>query len=200
MQLLSPSGAAQPGEECLWDGCGAEAETRQHCATHYEYLRRRGAFVGIPVEKPSVEERYLAKILPPNDDGCKLWSASRNEDGYGIFRHNGRMHTAHRWAYAHFVVTVPRGIVVRHNCDVRACQTIDHLLLGTQADNVQDMISRNRIPSRAGAAGHRAILTEDQVRFIRVSPLSNVELARSYNVSQSTISAVRTGQTWSSLK
>ena len=42
----------------------------------------------------------------------------------------------------------------------------------------------------------RAILTEEQVRFIRQSTLSNAELGRRFGVDPSTISNVRSRKHW----
>lgn len=39
---------------------------------------------------------------------------------------------------------VPKGLVVRHSCDNPPCCNPDHLLIGTQQDNVNDMIERGR--------------------------------------------------------
>lgn len=39
---------------------------------------------------------------------------------------------------------IPKGLVVRHTCDVRECVNPDHLILGTQKDNIRDMHDRGR--------------------------------------------------------
>jgi hypothetical protein len=64
-----------------------------------------------------------------------------------------------------------KGKVVRHTCDNPICVNPEHLLLGTQAENMQDCVDRGRhIPGRAGRKGeahHSAKLTESMVISIR---------------------------------
>lgn len=79
-------------------------------------------------------------------EGCWEWLGERSIHGYGRFRlHAKHSAPAHRVAYSLIHnVTLSGGVVVRHTCDNRACVRPDHLLLGTQTDNVRDMIDRGR--------------------------------------------------------
>lgn len=40
--------------------------------------------------------------------------------------------------------SIPPGMVIMHTCDNRLCVRPDHLRLGTQAENIQDMWSKGR--------------------------------------------------------
>lgn len=114
-------------------------------------------------------------------------------DGYGAAWFEGRRCYAHRKAYClhnNCSLADMAGLVVRHRCDNRACIRGDHLELGTQQDNVRDMIERGR-------QGFKHALTEDEVREIRKayipytrgskSPTGQSQLARLYGVTQSVI-------------
>jgi hypothetical protein len=60
------------------------------------------------------------------------------------------------------------------------------------------MMERGRGNWRApnGEDRHNAILTEDQVRYIRTSDERGKDLAERYGVKQVTISAIRHGRIW----
>lgn len=79
---------------------------------------------------------------------CREYQGSSNADGYGIRQgHAGRRFGTkyvHRqvWIMAHG--PIPPGMVVMHSCDNRLCFRLDHLSLGTQAENHADMVAKGR--------------------------------------------------------
>lgn len=77
---------------------------------------------------------------------CIEWAKSRNNDGYGQERYNGKTMRAHRAAWIKTNGFIPDGLYVLHKCDNRACVNIDHLYLGTQKDNMRDARIRGRYP------------------------------------------------------
>lgn len=53
---------------------------------------------------------------------------------------------------------IPAGQVVRHKCDNPFCINTDHLELGTQKENIRDMIERGRgIKKRKGVPSQNPI-------------------------------------------
>ena len=72
---------------------------------------------------------------------CIEWTGARSSNGYG--RHGKRY--AHRMAWEQAHGPIPDGLVVRHSCDNPPCVNVEHLLLGTQADNVEDARARRRM-------------------------------------------------------
>ena len=76
---------------------------------------------------------------------CVLWTGGKISTGYGKkYLGAGKERTAHRWTWEQANGPIPDGLIVRHSCDVRLCVNLEHLLLGTQQDNVNDMIERGR--------------------------------------------------------
>lgn len=78
---------------------------------------------------------------------CLDHGKTGNKGGYATCRYQGRYSSLHRKAFCerHNVgLDDIEGSVVRHTCDNPRCINADHLLLGTQADNMQDMGERGR--------------------------------------------------------
>lgn len=115
--------------------------------------------------------------------------------GYGVFTTDARKQVrAHRaaWQFAYGALDV--GLRVLHKCDNRQCVCESHLFVGTDLDNVRDMVAKER-----QARGERisAVLREEQVRLIRsANGLSQGELARRFGVNRATIKNVLSGRSW----
>lgn len=85
--------------------------------------------------------------------GCWLWTYTYDSDGYGRMRVNNKTIGVHRvsavlflgWEWAReFVRTNNHGLRVCHTCDVPACFNPDHLFAGTQRDNLNDCVRKDR--------------------------------------------------------
>lgn len=91
-------------------------------------------------------ERFK-KLVAIDSNGCWIWTGSKNNKGYGYFglkESNGWVNRlAHRVSYSHFKDDCS-GMFVYHKCDVPACCNPDHLFLGTQKENMADMLSKGR--------------------------------------------------------
>ena len=92
-----------------------------------------GGFV-MPFSHLSLAERFWAKVS--KTDGCWLWTASRNEKGYGYFAVGRQTTKAHRFAYELFVSPIPIGLTIDHLCRVRNCVNPAHLELVPLRDNI----------------------------------------------------------------
>lgn len=75
---------------------------------------------------------------------CLEWAGARTKAGYGSRWRNGRVGYVHRqtWEDAHGAI--PAGMVIRHLCHNPACYRLEHLALGTQADNERDKVAAGR--------------------------------------------------------
>ena len=149
-----------------------------------------------------VVDRVLEKIVRIPFSGCWVFMGATNDFGYGIVGTGGRgapNDRAHRITYRHFCGEIPSGMFVCHRCDVPSCCNPDHLFLGTNQDNVRDMISkgRNSPPPRnphvVGSVHPGSKLTEEQVIQIREAyrrGAKQKDLAQQYEVAHQTISKV----------
>jgi hypothetical protein len=93
-------------------------------------------------EVRSAADRFWSKV--EKSDECWKWTAGKHNAGYGVFWEKGRFYKAHRWSWERERGPIPDGLNLLHKCDNPACVRPDHLFLGTQKDNVNDMVSKGR--------------------------------------------------------
>jgi hypothetical protein len=82
-------------------------------------------------------------------NGCFLCTSHKArivKNGYvtqRIYR-GGKFYLLHRFIYEQMFGPIAPGLVVRHKCDNSLCINPEHLELGTQKQNMADMIKRGR--------------------------------------------------------
>lgn len=129
--------------------------------------------------------------------GCLEWTGSRGDRGYGYIGANSTGEVVvHRVAWAVQNGPIPDGLHVLHSCDNPPCFDLNHLFLGTNEDNVRDRVEKGRSAGAPGERNSHAKLTAEQVAAIREDARFQYVVAAEYGVSQSTISAIQRGQTW----
>lgn len=148
----------------------------------------------------SLKDR-LAEYSQVNEvSGCREWVRHINADGYGMLWLNGGAKRTHRAAWIAEHGAIPDGMHVLHKCDNRKCINLEHLFLGTNADNVADKVAKNRQgrPNIRGEQMGQSKLTDAKVRLIRLLPrsISNSRWAKEFGVSIMAISSARNRKTW----
>lgn len=97
-------------------------------------------------------ERLMEKVKEELD--CWIFYGATDKQGYGHLRikidGRWRVRSAHKVSYEIHKGEVPEGMVVRHMCDVRNCVNPAHLELGSQKENIRDIILRNRGANQYG--------------------------------------------------
>lgn len=127
---------------------------------------------------------------------CWNWTAHKNEDGYGTGSVNGKLCGAHRMAYEAFVCQVPPGMMVLHRCDNRRCINPLHLFLGTNQDNMDDMVRKGRAAKAAGELNSNARLKTSDVLMIRSSPASAAVLSDKFGICRNLVYQIRARKAW----
>lgn len=137
----------------------------------------------------------------PNGD-CWVAVGSKHNFGYGWINVSEKKETNNRCAH---VVSwelehgpVPSGLYVLHRCDYPPCCRPDHLFLGTQQDNMDDKVAKDR--QLRGEQIPQSKLTEEDVRRIRKDDRSHLEIAADYGVSHHAIANVKSGKSWKHVK
>lgn len=147
-------------------------------------------------------QRFWSNVAIGGHDDCWTWTAGRTSRKlkfqYGTFNVGGKTIKAHRVSYAlaNKVPVPPSHLFVLHRCDNPICVNPNHLSLGTNDDNVQDMVRKGRARGAVGTRNAGAKITEQQVREIRASTEILRVLAQRYKIKKSMISNIRRGHSW----
>ena len=130
---------------------------------------------------------------------CLEWTGTLRT-GYGRFYLDGKWLSAHRVSWEIHNGPIENGLLVLHKCDNRKCVNPDHLFLGTQKDNMYDMIKKNRNKVLKGSDNPCSKLNEEQVVIIRDSysngNVSYRRLADEFDVSPKLIELVVKREVW----
>lgn len=155
----------------------------------------------------SINERFSQRFVIDQVSGCWNWIGTSDNHGYGVIAGtlNGAHHKkilAHRASWIIFYGPIPdgdgaHGTVVMHKCDNKLCVNPNHLQLGTQADNVKDMMTKRRhvVGEKLKQTGinhfKSKITRQEDVDLICSGKHSNAYLAELYDVSLDVIKRVK---------
>ena len=133
------------------------------------------------------------KIL---DNGCWKCTSHINviRGGYLLFMRNKTKIILHRYIYEFFNGKIPKYKIVRHKCDNPWCINPNHLILGTQKENMQDMVDRGR--SLYGERNLKSKLDSNQAKEIYLLNLGYKEIAKKYNISKSSVNDIKNRRHW----
>lgn len=159
----------------------------------------------------SVNETFESRYSVDEETGCWIWMMGKNPKGYGVIGGaiNGKRYAkpgtnmlAHRVSWIIHRGEIPKGkgahgTVVMHICDNPSCVNPDHLRLGTQSDNVKDMIAKGRKVAgewqkRKGVDHFRSSFKDQaDIDLICSTEGQTKALAERFGVAESTIKRIR---------
>jgi hypothetical protein len=144
------------------------------------------------------KERFFRYVKVGSSDECWEWTGGRIKKGYGNFHTQERHNVmAHRVSYTIYFGD-PGDKHVLHTCDNPPCQNPYHFRLGTNKDNVDDMVSKKR--HTIGTRNGMSKLTEEQVLEIREATESQSTIGARYGISQSHVSQIKRRVIWADLE
>jgi hypothetical protein len=195
---------------CKVKNCIRKSLKEGLCNAHSMRLKRHGnVFQEVPIKniKLSLIDRFKEKIDGPDKNGCMNWIGCFSNGRYGAFitgsRKDGtrKRYTSHRLSYELFVGEIPKGLCVLHKCDNTKCVNPEHLFLGTQRDNMKDMIQKGRdfhiVPF--GSKHGNSKLNEEQVMEIRKKfseGISVKSIAKIYKISDANVRLIINKKAW----
>lgn len=158
-----------------------------------------------------LRERFNQKWMPVTESGCWLWIASKNARGYGQIQVHKRRdpekkrrgpELAHRLSWRLNRCEIPPETHVLHKCDTPACVNPDHLFLGTDKDNVADMIQKGRNNTTCQPKGEdhwKSKLSSETALEIFHSSDTQKAIAERFGVCKATVCHIKSGRLWSHL-
>jgi hypothetical protein len=119
--------------------------------------------------------------------------------GYGRLSVNSKRVLAHRLNYEYTHGSVPNGLCVLHICDNPRCVRVEHLFLGTRADNNKDRTTKGRTvaPKLYGDLNHNTKLRDEEVSILRACYVASGsrhgiqrKLAAVFDISYQTVNGI----------
>lgn len=156
-----------------------------------------------------IYDRFWSHVGVSNSDACWGWSASFDLHGYGQFVYRKGKKTwrikssifAYRFPWDFPGIERPlNSLCVLHACDNPPCCNPSHLFLGTQKDNVADMVRKKR--NVFGASHISSKITDADVLEIRRRRNSGElykDIARDFPLSESSIRKIAIRMRWKHL-
>ena len=116
---------------------------------HYNRIIRRGGSPELP--QVSIEDRFWSKVDKTGD--CWIWTAGKNNFGYGGFCINQKVYKAHRVSYEWANGSLPADGLVDHICRNTSCVNPSHLRLVTAKENVENVKGPAKHNKSSGVRG-----------------------------------------------
>jgi hypothetical protein len=92
----------------------------------------------------------------------------------------------HRLIYTQNFGEIPLGFLVCHKCDNKKCINPEHFFLGTYRDNKQDAMKKG-----LQGKGNTKLTTQELAEIKSSVGITNVSLARKFDVSKTRIGQIR---------
>lgn len=151
--------------------------------------------------------RFWSNVGRKDSDDCWPWTRSRNKDGYGRFRLNGKTEQAHRVVWTLSNGSIPElfeGLPTQilHSCDNPPCCNPRHLFPGNRLTNMADSAAKGRSAgfTRKGELHPKVLIANFQAKEIKERHQKGEtlnQIAEIYGISVSAVGRICSGKRWS---
>jgi hypothetical protein len=184
------------GDTRIWRGANGRFVKPDHVvraatpSSRRKLKRHRDAALSGDIAAESAN--FWDHVEVADDNGCRRWKGTFDRLGYGTCRAAGGKRKAHRvaWALSNPGQVMPQ--VVMHTCDNRWCVAPEHLVAGTQAENLRDAAAKGRMFIPRG----KSLSDEDvvQIRRMRRDGATLEEISKRFNCSWAHVSNICAGR------
>lgn len=99
--------------------------------THLVFDRARSLRPMTPTEFV----KFMHSVTVNGRGDCWTWVGKCHRHKYGLTRQDGESAWVHRLSYRHFIGPIPKGLVIDHICENKACVNPAHLKAITLSAN-----------------------------------------------------------------
>lgn len=144
-------------------------------------------------------EKFKSKFTEGDKESCWDWEFGVTAGGYGQMAYKCKKYASHRLSWSYYNdKSIPKGCVIMHTCDNPKCVNPSHLKLGTQKDNVADMMAKGRFKdyNKKGSNNPQSVVNPDHVIDIYTSNGTHKAISEKYGYKLSTVANIRIGRGW----
>jgi len=156
-----------------------------------------------PEHQLNKEDHFLSQIKKNEITNCWEWTGFLKA-GYGYIRIKRKDIAVHRLMFERYKRKIPKNVNVCHSCDNPKCCNPDHLWLGTQQENIKDMIQKKRDHKSYGEKHPGCKINEEIAKQIKIKfkeGLNMKQIQKILNIkSYKIVQHVCRGNTWKHVK